>query len=285
MPTIHPTAVVDASARIAPSAVVGPYCVVGPEVVVGERTVLRNHVTLQALTTLGDDNQVYPFAALGGDPQDRKFQGERSWCVIGSRNCIREHVTIHRGTANGGSYTRIGDDNLIMVSVHIAHDCQVASHVTIANQTMLAGHVHIEEGANIGGGVGIHHYVTIGKCAFVGGMARVSKDVPPFMMVAGSPATVRAVNALAMMRRGEQPQHIEAVREAHRRLFREADSAAMSEKIDALRRDFADVEAVTALCDALVAAGDGVHGRARETNRSDDKRAAPAGHPGRARAE
>ena len=273
MPTIHPTAIVDASARIADSVRIGPYCVIGPEVTLGPRTVLHNHVIIQSLTTIGADNEIYPFAVLGADPQDRRFQGERAYCTIGDRNRIREHVTVHRGTANGGFYTRIGSDNLIMVAAHIAHDCQIADYVTIANQVMLAGHVCVEDGGNIGGGAGIHHFVTVGTCSFVGGMARISKDVPPFMIVEGNPAEVRAVNSIAMNRRDYEPDDIDAVKDAFRRLFRDND-ATMSEKIEALRQSYPHVDAVTALCNALTATADGVHGRAREQKRVDDKRSA-----------
>ncbi|MHC4220640.1 MAG: acyl-ACP--UDP-N-acetylglucosamine O-acyltransferase, partial [Planctomycetota bacterium] len=201
MPTIHPTAIVDATADIADTATIGPYCVIGPEVTVGPGTVLHNHVIIQSLTSIGADNRIYPYTVLGADPQDRKFRGERAYCIIGDRNRIREHVTVHRGTDNGGTVTSIGDDNLIMVAAHIAHDCRIADHVTIANQVMLAGHVRVEDGANIGGGAGVHHFVTVGTCCFVGGLARITRDVRPFMIVEGNPADVRAVNSIAMNRR------------------------------------------------------------------------------------
>ena len=126
MAHIDPTAIVDPTAQLADSVRIGPYCVIGPEVSIGDGTVLHNHVTIQALTTLGRENMVYPFSVIGADPQDRKFNGERATCVIGDRNSIREHVTIHRGTANGGGVTRLGSDNLIMVAAHIAHDCKLA---------------------------------------------------------------------------------------------------------------------------------------------------------------
>ncbi len=271
MAKIHPTAIVDPSARIAESVQIGPCCVVGPDVSIGAGTVLHNHVTVQTLTTIGRDNEIYPFAVLGADPQDRKFRGEQADCIIGDRNRIREHVTIHRGTRNGGGVTTIGNSNLIMVAAHIAHDCQVADHTTIANQVMLAGHVRVEEGANIGGGAGIHHFVTVGTCSFVGGLARITRDVPPFMIVEGNPAEVRAVNSIALSRREYPPEHIEAVKDAFRRLFRDND-AAMGEKLTDLRCRYQHISAVTALCDALAAAANGVYGRALELNRIDDKR-------------
>ncbi len=273
MPTIHPTAIVHPSARIADSVRIGPYCVIEAKVTIGRGTVLHNHVIIQSLTTLGEDNQIYPFAVLGADPQDRKFRGEPVHCVIGDRNLIREHVTIHRGTSDGDSVTRIGSDNLIMVASHIAHDCQVADHVTIANQVMLAGHVRIEDGVSIGGGAGVHHFATVGTCAFVGGLARIAKDVPPYMIVEGNPAEVRAVNSIAMTRRGYCPEHIEAVKDAYKRLYRDND-VAMAEKLTELRQLYPHVRAVTRLCDALAAMGDGVHGRALELTRGNHKRSA-----------
>lgn len=276
MPRIHPTAIIDPSATIHDAAVLGPFCVIGPEVVIGSGTVLLDHVTIQQLTTIGEGCRIYPYAVLGADPQDRKFHGERSTCEIGDRNIIREHVTIHRGTSGGGGVTRVGSDNLVMVAAHIAHDCDVGDDVTIANQVMLAGHVIVEDGASIGGGVGVHHYATIGTCAFVGGLARCSKDVPPFLIVEGRPAEPRAVNVIGMARRGYTQDHIEAVKEAYRRLFR-GNGAPMATAMEALRLEHHDVPAVLDLCDSLVAAAAGCHGRARERIRSDDKWAVPAG--------
>jgi UDP-N-acetylglucosamine acyltransferase len=273
MSTIHPTAIIDPTARVAETARIGPYCVVGPEVAIGDGTVLHNHVVVQSLTTLGRDNQVYPFAVIGADPQDRKFRGERTTLVIGDRNKIREHVTIHRGTGNGGGITRIGHDNLIMVQAHVAHDCWIGDNVVISNQVMLAGHVRVEAAATIGGGAGIHHFATVGTCSFVGGLARISKDVPPFMVVEGNPAEVRAFNKIAMERLRFAEAEIAAIKDAHKRLFRD-NGAAISEKLADLRRDYPDFPAVTKLCDALTASAEGVHGRALEILRTDDKRSA-----------
>lgn len=275
MPTIHPTAIVDPTARLAEDVVVGPYCVIGPEVTIDTGTVLHNHVAVQTLTTIGRNNVFFPFSVIGADPQDRKFHGERTTLVIGDNNKIREHVTIHRGTGNGGGVTRVGDGNLIMVAVHIAHDCHLANDICIANQVMLAGHVTIEDGVNIGGGAGLHHFTTIGSCAFVGGLARITKDVPPFMIVEGNPAEVRAINTIAMTRRGYCQQHIDAIKDAYKRLYRDNGSA-MSDKIVELKEAYRDIPAVVQLCDALEASADGVHGRARESLRPDDKRRVPA---------
>lgn len=271
MTMIHPTAIIDSSAKIAESAVIGAYCCVGPDVVIGERTELHNHVVIQALTTIGEENEIYPFSVIGADPQDKKYDGERATCRIGDRNKIREHVTIHRGTANGGGVTSVGNDNLIMVAAHLAHDAIVGNDICIANQVMVAGHARIEDGANIGGGAGVHHFATIGTCAFVGGLARITKDVPPFMIVEGNPAEVRAINSIALARRGYEQAEIDALKEAYKRLYRDNGSP-MADKIDELRGNYPQFSTVTRLCDALTASADGVHGRALETSRADDKR-------------
>jgi UDP-N-acetylglucosamine acyltransferase len=273
MATIHPTSIVDPSAQLADSIEIGPYCVIGPEVVIGDGTILHNHVAVQAHTVIGRHNIFYPFSVVGADPQDRKFRGEPTTLEIGDRNKIREHVTIHRGTGNGGGVTRVGSGNLIMVAVHIAHDCIIGDDICIANQVLLAGHVHIEDGANIGGGAALHHFATVGSCAFVGGLARITKDVPPYMIVEGNPAEVRAINSIAMTRRGFPPEHIEAIKDAYKRLYRD-NGAPMADKIVELRRQYFEVPAVVHLCEALAASADGVHGRALEVHRSDDKRKA-----------
>lgn len=272
MSNVHPTAIVDPSARIHERAEIGPYCTVGPDVEIGEGSVLLDHVCVQALTTIGKGNRIYPFAVIGADPQDRKYRGERATCEIADNNCIREHVTIHRGTANGGGITRVGSDNLIMVATHIAHDCIVGNETIIANQVMLAGHVHIHDGASIGGGAGVHHFTTIGSCSFIGGLARIARDVPPFMIVEGSPADVRAVNTIAMTRKGFSAEEVDAVKDAFRRLYKD-NGTPMQDRIEKVRAEHGSVEAVLQLCDSITASINGVHGRALELSRHDDKRA------------
>ncbi|MFK7961785.1 MAG: acyl-ACP--UDP-N-acetylglucosamine O-acyltransferase [Phycisphaerales bacterium] len=270
MSTIHPTAIIDSSANVAKTAVVGPYCVVGPDVTIGAGTVLHNHVVVHSLTTIGEDNEFFPFSVIGADPQDKKFRGERSTCEIGDRNQIREHVTIHRGTEMGGNVTSVGSDNLIMVAAHIAHDCRLGDEIVIANQVMIAGHAVIESGASIGGGAGVHHFATIGACAFVGGLARINKDVPPFMLVEGNPAEVRSCNVIAMSRRGFSDAEIEAIKDAYKRLYR-TNGSPMSEKLDDLRNEYVGNRAIEMLCDHLEASATGVHGRALESSRLDRK--------------
>ncbi len=272
MHLIHPTAIIDPAAHLEEGVTVGPYCVIGPDVRIGAGTRLLNHVTIQQDTDIGRDNVIHPFAVLGADPQDLKYRGEKTALRIGDRNQIRELVTIHRGTGNGGAVTHVGSDNLIMGTVHVAHDCRIGDGVVIANAVMLAGHIHVEDHAIISGGAGLHHFVTVGTCAFIGGMARVPQDVPPYMLVEGSPAKPRKLNDVGLTRHGLGGTAIDALKDAFKRLYRE-NGAAISEKIMDLRREYASVAEIARLCDALDASARGVHGRARELLRPDDKRA------------
>jgi UDP-N-acetylglucosamine acyltransferase len=212
--SIHPSSEVGSDVEI------GPFSVVGPNCRVGDGCRLHNNVTLVANTTLGKDNEVYPSAVLGGEPQDRKFAGEESWLVIGDGNKIRECVTMHRGTQLGGEVTRVGSRNLLMSGCHVAHDCIVEDDVTLSNNVLLGGHVVVERHAGVGGMAAVHHFVRIGEHSFVGGMSRISKDVPPFMLVEGNPARVWAINKVGLNRKGFSPEVIEALKQAHRLLFR-----------------------------------------------------------------
>lgn len=264
-PRIHPSAVIDPSAEVHETASVGPYAVVGANVVIGPRTILHNHACVTGPTVIGADNVIYPFAVLGAEPQDLKFHGEHSELIIGDRNRFREHVTIHRGTEIGGGKTVIGSDCLIMVGAHIAHDCVVEDQVVIANSVMLGGHCLIEFGATIAGGAGVHHFTTVGPLSFVGGLARITKDVPPYLVVEGSPAEPRKVNTTALIRRQWAPEEIEAVRSAFKQLFRGDEP--MSITMQRLRANPGVTSAVTRLCDYLERMQLGVHGRYRETFR------------------
>ena len=271
MSKIHPTAVVDPSVRLGANAVIGPWCVIGPDCTIGEGTELVAHVHMDRDTVVGRENIIHPFTIVGGPPQDKKYHGERTTLEVGDRNQIREYTSIHRGTSNGGGVTVVGSDNLIMGCVHIAHDCRIGSHAILANNAMIAGHVTVCDGANIGGGAGLHHFVRVGTRGFIGAMARVSKDVPPFMIVEGNPAEVRGHNAIAMRRLGLGDAEVEAMKDAYKRLFRDR-GGSIIEKLAALRRDYADFASVQTLCDAVLETAGGVHGRAQESQRADDKR-------------
>lgn len=259
---IHPTAIVHSKAELGEAVIIGPYAVVGQGVTIGNGTILHNHVTIQGPTTLGSDNEVFPYAVLGAEPQDLKYEGLDTALVIGDRNKIREHATIHRGTEIAGGTTIIGSDCLIMVAVHIAHDCVIGDEVIIANNTMLGGHCLIEHGAIIAGGVGIHHYTTVGTLAFVGGMSRVTRDVPPFTLVEGQPAEVRKLNTTAFTRRRWAPERVEALKSVYRELFRADESAAMSDAIAQLRATTELNTDAHRLINALEASQAGTYGRA-----------------------
>lgn len=258
----HPTSVVDRRAELGEGVEIGAYSVVHAGAVLGPGCVLHNHVTVYGGVRMGRENVVYPHAVLGADPQDRKYLGGPTALVIGDRNKFREQVTVHRGTESGGGVTRVGSDGLFMVGSHIAHDCEIEDRVVIANGTMLGGHCLVECGAGIGGGVGVHHFTTIGTLSFVGGMSRVVKDVPPFVVVEGAPAEPRKVNTTGLARAGWTAPEMDQMREAYRRLFEEGTPA--SEVIASLRASAGCTSHVLRLCEALERAHRGVYGRWRE---------------------
>ena len=265
---VHPTAIVHPSAELGEGVCVGPYCVIGPAVTVGDRTRLHNHVTIQGHATIGHDNEVFPYAVLGAEPQDLKYRGRDTALIIGDRNKIREHATIHRGTELGGTMTVIGDDCLIMVGVHVAHDCTIESEVVIANNTMLGGHCLVEFGATIAGGVGVHHFATISKLSFVGGLARVVKDVPPYTVVEGHPAEARKLNTTALVRRRWAEPEIERLRQAFKLIYRTPDMT-VREAPEVLRADPEQIGPVLELCRFVERCEAGVHGRYLESRRAD----------------
>ncbi len=220
--SIHPTAIVSSTARIGRGVRIGPYSVVGPHVVLGDGCKLHHYVTIEGHTSLGEDCEVYPQVVLGTPPQDLKYAGERTTLEIGKGNVFREMVTAHPGTANGGGVTRVGDENIFLIGVHLAHDCCIGDHCIIANYVQLAGHVHVEDNVNMGGHCSVHHFVTIGKHAFVGGATRIAADVPPFMVVVaarGSRAEVRMVNGVGLERSGYSHENIGRLKQAYMKLF------------------------------------------------------------------
>ena len=219
-PGIHPTAVVDPSAQIGRGVEIGAFAVVGPDVVIGNNTTVGAHCTVDGPTRIGRDNHVHAHAAIGGDPQDKKYSGERTELVIGDGNVIREFTTISRGTGNGGGVTRIGDDNWLLAYTHIAHDCQVGSHCVFSNNATLAGHVEVGDHVILSGFVGVHQFCRIGAHAFIGMGAFVNGDVPPYVLVAqegyGRP---RGINAEGLKRRGFDHERIAAIKRAYRALY------------------------------------------------------------------
>lgn len=216
---IHPSAQIDPDAHLSADVSVGAFTVIGPFVDIGERTIIGSHCLITGPTRIGRDNHIHSHAVLGGDPQDKKFHGERSELVIGDRNTIREFTTFSRGTEEGGGITRIGDDNWIMAYVHIAHDCQVGHNTIFANNATLAGHAVIEDWVILGGFVGIHQFCKIGAHAFIGMGSLINADVPPFVLVANNYAKPRGINAEGLKRRGFDAERIGSIKRAYRTLF------------------------------------------------------------------
>ena len=221
MSSIHPTAVVDAQARIDSSAEIGPYCMIGPHVTIGTGTTVGAHCVIEGHTTIGCDNRIFQFASLGAAPQDKKYAGEPTRLVVGDRNTIREFCTLNTGTAQDTGVTVVGNDNWIMAYVHIAHDCVVGDHTVLANNATLAGHVQVGDHAIIGGLTGIHQFTHVGAHVMAGFASHISQDVPPFMMVDGNPLAVRGFNMEGLRRRGFSPGRIAAIKQMHRLLYRQ----------------------------------------------------------------
>jgi UDP-N-acetylglucosamine acyltransferase len=218
---IHPTAIVDPAAKIADSAEIGPYSVIGPDVCIGARTRIMAHVVMEGPLDVGEDNLFFPYSTIGLAPQDLKYRGERSCTHIGHRNKIREFVTIHRGTEGGGMVTSLGDDNLLMVQVHIAHDVQMGSHCVLSHAATIGGHVAIEDWSVVGAGSAIHQFCRIGRHAMIGGYSVVTQDVLPFSTTSGKrEIKVYGENKTGLERRGFSAESIEALHKAFRLLSR-----------------------------------------------------------------
>jgi UDP-N-acetylglucosamine acyltransferase len=223
MPKISPLAAVDPRAELADDVEVGPFCVIGPSVRLGCGNRLLSHVVITGNTTVGQGNVFHPNCVIGGVPQDLKYRGEDARLEIGDRNVIREAVTIHIGTENGGKIhgggaTRLGNDNLLMVNCHIGHDAQFGSHCVLANNVMIAGHVVCGDNVAMMGAVGVHHLVTIGDYAYIAAEARVTHDVPPFVKVSDGDQ-IRGLNSLGLERGGFKGADIQALDDAARCMF------------------------------------------------------------------
>ena len=209
---------VDPKARIGDDCEIGPFCLVGPDVTLGSGCRLLSHVVIAGWTTAGCDNTFHPYCVIGGPPQDKKFQGERTQLIIGDRNDFRESVTVNLGTTLGGGVTKIGDDNLLMVNCHIGHDCHVGNRTILSNNVMLAGHMVVGNNVVMSGGSAAHHFVTIGDYAFIAGMARINKDVPPFVKLSDQDK-IRAINSEGLRRAGFTEPDIEQIEDAGKRVF------------------------------------------------------------------
>jgi UDP-N-acetylglucosamine acyltransferase len=216
---IHPSAVIDSGADIAEDVEIGPGVIIASDVRIGRGTMIGPHVTIKQYTEIGEDNRIESGSVLGGEPQDFKFHGERSWLRIGDRNKIREFVTIHRASGEDKA-TSIGNDNMIMAYCHIGHNCDLADNITMANMVGISGHVVVEERVVFGGMVGIHQFVRFGRLAMIGGFSKVVQDVPPFMMADGRPTRVYGLNVLGLRRAGVPTAVRAGLKQAYKFIYR-----------------------------------------------------------------
>ncbi len=226
MARIHPTAIVDPKAELAADVEVGPYAVIGPRVQIGARTTIGAHAVIDGRTRIGRDNQIFPFCAIGGIPQDKKYAGEDTALEIGDGNTIREYCTLNTGTAQDAGVTRVGSGNWIMAYVHIAHDCRIGDRTIFANGVQLAGHVHVGDWAILGGLTGVHQFVRIGAHAMTGAGTTLLQDLPPFVICNGNPATPHGINGEGLKRRGFDAESIGALRRAYKAIYKEGRTVA-----------------------------------------------------------
>jgi UDP-N-acetylglucosamine acyltransferase len=234
--SIHPTAIVDPSAKIPASCEIGPYCVIGPEVELGENCKLDAHVILGGPSKFGSDNQIFPFAVVGGEPQDVTYKGEPTRLEVGDRNIIREYVTITRGTLKGGGTTRVGSDTLIMAYTHVGHDSVIGDHAMLINGATLAGHVIVEEWAVVGALCPVHQFVRIGAHSYVGGGTTITQDVLPYSMTSAERDThAFMLNKVGLQRRGFSPERIRKLHHAFKVLL--ASKLNTSQALEKLRAE------------------------------------------------
>lgn len=250
---IHPSAVIAAGAKIGHGVYIGPWCMVGSDVVIEDGVRLISNVVVDGHTVLGKDSVYYPFSTIGLAPQDLKYKGEPTRCVVGSRTVVREQVTIHRGTASGHGITTVGSDCLIMVNAHIAHDCHIGDRVILVNNVVLGGHVHIDDDARIMGSAAIHQFVRIGKAALVGGVTGVESDVIPYGSVLGNRARLVGMHWIWLKRNGVQSAEIHILRSVYRTLFPkdEGQCGVFEERIQLVKEKFGHIDRIQEIIDFI----------------------------------
>ena len=240
---IDARAIVSPKARVAAGVEVGPYTIVGDDVEIGEGTWVGPHAVINGPTTIGRDCRIHQFASIGDAPQDKKYRGEPTRLEVGDRNVFREFCTINRGTVGGHGVTRIGDDNRFMAYAHVAHDCVVGNKCVMANYSVLAGHVEIGDWVILAGYAGIHQFCKVGAHAFLGNNAAVTRDVPPFLLVSGSPAEPKGINSEGLKRRDFNAEQIANIKNAYRVLYRSGlKLAEAAEKLQEMARTQPEVQ-------------------------------------------
>jgi UDP-N-acetylglucosamine acyltransferase len=234
---IHKTAIIDPKAKISSTVKIGPYVVIGPNVEIDDDTVIHAQVNITGHSTIGKNNNIYPMASIGSDPQDLKYKGEKTTLMIGDNNIIREHVTINTGTIQGGGVTKVGNNNLIMIGGHIAHDCIIGNNIVMANNSAVAGHAKVEDFVIIGAKCGVQQFTRIGKMAMIGGMTGVSRDVIPYGLSTGNRNFLNGINIIGLRRDKKQNKEIIDLTEAYKEIFK---SKNLSENISKLNGKFKD---------------------------------------------
>ncbi len=254
---IHPHAVVAPGAKLGPGVRIGAFAIVGEDVELGEGCVLHSHAVVQGPSKIGRNNVFYPFCAVGGDPQDFRFKGEKTELLVGDGNTFREYVTISRGTIGGGGKTTVGDENFFLVSAHVGHDCHVGSHVLFVNGATLAGHVTVEDYATIGFQSPVHQFCRIGRYAYIGASTVITQDVPPFSRVVTERKTKSyGVNTIGLERKGFSAERLKILQRAFRLLLRSKMNT--TQALAAMRKSFADSEDVKELVRFIDAAERGI---------------------------
>jgi UDP-N-acetylglucosamine acyltransferase len=234
---IHKTAIIDSKAKISTNVEIGPYATIGPNVEIGENTLIQSHVNITGNTTIGKGNKFYSFASIGSDPQDLKYKGEETTLLIGDNNTIREHVTINTGTVQGGGLTKIGNNNLIMIGAHIAHDCIIGNNIVMANNTAIAGHAEIEDFVIIGAKCGVQQFTRIGKRAMIGGMTGVLRDVIPYGLSTGNRNYLNGINVVGLRRDKVSNKDILGLTDAYKEIFK---TEVLSENLKNLNGKYTD---------------------------------------------
>ena len=234
---IHKTAIINSNAKISSNVEIGPYTIIGPHVEIDDDVVIQSHVNITGHTIIGKNNRIYPMASIGSDPQDLKYKSEKTTLMIGDNNTIREHVTINTGTIQGGGITKVGNNNLIMIGAHIAHDCIIGNNIVMANNSAAAGHAEIEDFVIIGAKCGIQQFTRIGKMAMIGGMTGVSRDVIPYGLSTGNRNFLDGINVIGLRRDKVQNKEIIGLTEAYKEIFK---SKNLSENLSKLNGKFKD---------------------------------------------
>jgi UDP-N-acetylglucosamine acyltransferase len=251
---VHPSACVEIGARLGAGVQVGPFCHIGPEATLGDGVRLTSHVSVAGVTTIGARTRIFPFAAIGHQPQDLKYRGERTSLTIGEDCLIREAVTMNPGTAGGGGQTVVGSRSVFLANAHVGHDCRIGDNVILSNNVMLAGHCQVGDFAILSGGCAAHQFVRIGAHAFVGGIAGVENDIIPFGMALGNRAALAGLNIVGLKRRGFSHEAIHELRRAYKQLF--TGRGTLRERVDDVAAAYPDQEAVRQIVEFVRAGGE-----------------------------